>query len=64
MPSKCTHDLAGQHVCIALVTTAMENGSPYYSPYKFQLSNYDVKVPDQNPIFIPVDLPKGSDLMR
>lgn len=64
MPSERTHRLADQYVRVALTTTAAENGGPYYSPYKFQMSNSDAKVPDQNPIFMPVNLPKEGDSMR
>lgn len=54
MPLAYNHDILYAHMRIALITTSIDSKGHYYSPYKFQTNHDDVKVPDQNPFYLPV----------
>ena len=55
MPTEYPRNLRNEYVRIALITTSVDNSRHFYSPYKFQIDNNDVKIPDQNPIYLPVE---------
>ncbi|CAF0855966.1 unnamed protein product [Adineta ricciae] len=64
MPHEYNRDLKTEYVRIALITTAVGNHEHYYSPYKFQTNHNDMKVPDQNPIYLPVQTINNSNSMK
>ena len=43
------------YICVSLITKSIEGQEHYYSPYKFQRDHNDIKVPDENPIYIKVE---------
>ncbi|CAF2464855.1 unnamed protein product [Rotaria sp. Silwood2] len=55
LPSEYQHDAQNDYIRVALITTLIKGHEHYYSPYKFQKDNYDIKVPDENPIYIKVE---------
>jgi hypothetical protein len=61
MPTAYNRDFKYEYIRVALITTPINNGEYFYSPYKFQTNHNDVKVPDQNPIYIPVQAHPGND---
>lgn len=61
MPAEYKSDFKNEYIRIALITTAINDHGHYYSPYKFQTNHSDAKVPDQNPIFVPVNI-QGNNL--
>jgi len=61
MPAEYPHNLKTTYIRVALLTTPMNDHGYYYSPYKFQTNNDDVKVPDQNPMFLPVEGRQGCN---
>jgi len=54
MPTTYNRDLNYEYIRIALITTSINGQGHFYSPYKFQTNHNDVKVPDQNPMYLPV----------
>lgn len=54
MPSECKRDWTKDYICAALITVSFDGRGHFFSPYKFQVNHRDAKVPDQNPIFLPV----------
>ncbi|CAF1612074.1 unnamed protein product [Adineta ricciae] len=64
MPHEYNRDLKTEYVRIALITTSLGNHEHYYSPYKFQTNHNDMKVPDQNPIYLPVQTSNNSNSMK
>lgn len=58
MPSDYKRDLTNEYIRVALITTLIDGRGHFYSPYKFQIDHRDCKVPDQNPIFLPVQSQK------
>jgi hypothetical protein len=55
MPAQYNRDWKNEFIRIALITTAINDRGHFYSPYKFQTNHDDIKVPDQNPIYIPME---------
>lgn len=49
------HYLQHLYIRIALITTSIEGSGHYYSPYKFQTDHSDLKVPDENPMYMKVE---------
>ncbi|CAF4015669.1 unnamed protein product [Rotaria sordida] len=54
MPTAYKRDFTNEYIRVALITTSIDDRGHFYSPYKFQTNHHDAKVPDQNPIYIPV----------
>jgi hypothetical protein len=54
MPAQYNRDWKNEFIRIALITTAINDRGHFYSPYKFQTNHDDIKVLDQNPIYIPM----------
>lgn len=54
LPAGYNRDLKNEYIRVALVTQTIGTSGRYYSPYKFQTDHRNSKVPDENPIFIPV----------
>jgi hypothetical protein len=52
MPTEYNRDLKYEYIRIALITTSINDRGHFYSPYKFQINHNDVKVPDQNPMYL------------
>ena len=61
MPAEYNRDFRNEFIRVALITTSINDRGYFYSPYKFQTNHDDVKVPDQNPIYIPVHAHQGND---
>mgnify|MGYP006892773750 CR=1 FL=1 len=55
MPTEYPRDVKSEFVRVALLTVPFEDQGHYYSPYKFQQDHQDTKIPDQNPIYLPVE---------
>lgn len=55
MPTEYNRELKHAYLRVALITTAIDGREHYYSPYKFQTDHYDSKIPDENPIYFPVE---------
>jgi hypothetical protein len=54
MPAQYNRDWKNEFIRVALITTSINNRGNFYSPYKFQTNHDDIKVLDQNPIYIPM----------
>lgn len=54
LPVGYTRNLKSEYIRVALLTQPIGNSGRYYSPYKFQTHHRDVKIPDENPIYLPV----------
>jgi len=61
MPREYNRDFKNEYIRVALITTSINDRGHYYSPYKFQTNHNDVKVLDQNPIYVPVQVRRGND---
>jgi len=61
MPTKYNRNFKYEYIRIALITTSINGRGHFYSPYKFQTNHTDVKVPDQNPMYLPVSEHLGND---
>jgi hypothetical protein len=61
MPARYSRDFTYEYIRVALITTSINDRGYFYSPYKFQSNHNDVKVPDQNPIYIPVHANQGNN---
>jgi hypothetical protein len=55
LPTEYQHNLKNSYIRVALITKLIEGHGHYYSPYKFQKDHNDIKIPDENPIYIKVD---------
>lgn len=55
MPTEYPRDLKTEFVRVALLTVSFDGKEHFYSPYKFQQDHHDVKIPDENPIYLPVE---------
>ncbi|CAF1104255.1 unnamed protein product [Rotaria sp. Silwood1] len=55
LPTDYQYDVENDYIRVALITTCIEGHGHYYSPYKFQKDHYDIKVPDENPIYIKIE---------
>ncbi|UJR25783.1 hypothetical protein I4U23_007136 [Adineta vaga] len=64
IPIGYSRDLKNKYIRVALLTIATDDHKHYYSPYKFQTNHDDIKVPDQNPIYLPVQISEGCDSMK
>ncbi|CAF4844484.1 unnamed protein product [Rotaria sp. Silwood1] len=61
MPNEYKHGFTNEYIRVALITISMDDHGHFYSPYKFQINHRDAKVPDQNPIYIPVQAQKNNN---
>jgi hypothetical protein len=61
MPSQYSRDFTNEYIRVALITTSIDDRGHFYSPYKFQTNHDDIKVPDQNPIYVPVQTNKAEN---
>jgi len=61
IPSAYRSDLSEKYLRIALITTNLPGRGHFYSPYKFQIDNEKVNVPDQNPMYIKVSTSSHQD---
>jgi hypothetical protein len=61
LPTEYKHDLKNEYICISLLTTPSNNRGYFYSPYKFQIDHNDGKIPDQNPMYLPVEKYRERD---
>jgi len=61
MPTEYNRVFTYEYIRVALITTPINDRGRFYSPYKFQINHNDVKVPDQNPIYIPVNAHRGNN---
>jgi len=61
MPREYNRDFKNEYIRVALITTSINDRGHFYSPYKFQIDHSDVKVPDQNPIYISVQHYRAND---
>jgi hypothetical protein len=61
MPTEYNRDFKYEYIRVALITTSINDRGHFYSPYKFQINHCDVKVPDQNPIYLPVQAHPGNN---
>jgi len=65
MPQNHTRDLTHEYIRIAWITTAIGDEGHFLSPYKLQVHNNDINVPDENPIYLPVkNLRQNDGTMR
>jgi len=64
MPAEYPRGFTNEYVRVALITTLIKDREYFYSPYKFQTNHDDVKVLDQNPIYVPVQTCRGNDSMK
>ncbi len=55
MPSEYRYDFQHEYIRVALITTFIQGHGHYYSPYNFQKDHQDIKVSDENPIYIKVE---------
>lgn len=53
-------DLTNKYIQVALITINIPGRGHFYSPYKFQVHNEDLNVPDENPTYISVDTDRDS----
>jgi hypothetical protein len=61
MPTEYNRGFTNEYIRVALLTTPFGSRGHFYSPYKFQTNHNDVKVPDQNPIYLPVQAHQGNN---
>lgn len=54
MPTEFSRDWINKYVRVALLTVPLNGQGHLYSPYNFQQDHNELKVPDENPIFLPV----------
>lgn len=54
MPTEFSRDWTNKYVRVALLTVPLNGQGHLYSPYNFQQDHNELKVPDENPIFLPV----------
>lgn len=52
IPEAYRADLSQRYLRIAIITTFIENEGYFYSPYKFQICNTRIEVPDENPTYM------------
>lgn len=64
MPIAYHRNFTHEYVRVSLITTSISDRGHFYSPYKFQTNHNDLKVPDQNPIYVPVQTRQGNDSMQ
>jgi hypothetical protein len=55
LPTEYQHDFQHEYIRAALITTFIQGHGHYYSPYNFQKDHHDIKVSDENPIYIKVE---------
>jgi hypothetical protein len=63
LPSQYQNDLQNEYIRTALITTFIPGHGHFYSPYKFQTDHDDIKVPDENPIYIKVDTNRENNFI-
>ena len=57
------YDQHDKYIRVALVTTDISGYGYCYSPYKFQKDHNNVKIPDENPIYIKVETSRDDQFL-
>jgi hypothetical protein len=63
LPTEYQHDLQNSYIRVALTTKLIKGHGYYYSPYKFQKDHNDIKIPDENPIYIKVETSREDNFV-